>query len=107
MPVSSLVLDELDRGIVHALHIDGRAPFSRIAQVLGVSDQTVARRYRRLCSAGSLRVVGVPDARRLGWVEWFVRVQVMPDAAVPVADALARRKDTSWVCLISGGTQIV
>ncbi|MGH3381818.1 MAG: Lrp/AsnC family transcriptional regulator [Actinoallomurus sp.] len=105
--MSSLVLDELDRGIVHALHIDGRAPFSRIASVLGVSDQTVARRYRRLCSAGSLRVVGVPNARRLGWVEWFVRVQVMPDAAVPVADALARRKDTSWVCLISGGTQIV
>jgi DNA-binding Lrp family transcriptional regulator len=105
--VNSLVLDELDRLIVHALHIDGRAPFSRIASALGVSDQTVARRYRRLCSAGSLRVVGLPNARRLGWVEWFVRVQVTPDAAVPVADALARRKDTSWVCLISGGTQIV
>lgn len=28
--------------------IDGRAPFSQIAQVLGVSDQTVARRLRRL-----------------------------------------------------------
>ncbi|MGW4093247.1 AsnC family protein [Nocardia sp. NPDC004750] len=27
---------------MHALHIDGRAPFSRIAAVLGVSDQTVA-----------------------------------------------------------------
>jgi DNA-binding Lrp family transcriptional regulator len=105
--VSSLVLDGLDRSIVHALHIDGRAPFSRIASVLGVSDQTVARRYSRLRSAGSLRVIGVPNARRLGWVEWFVRVQVTPDAAVPVADALARRPDTSWVCLTSGGTQIV
>ena len=105
--MSSLVLDGLDRSIVHALHIDGRAPFSRIASVLGVSDQTVARRYSRLRSAGSLRVIGVPNARRLGWVEWFVRVQVTPDAAVPVADALARRPDTSWVCLTSGGTQIV
>ncbi|OXM75112.1 MULTISPECIES: Lrp/AsnC family transcriptional regulator [Amycolatopsis] len=104
--MSSLVLDELDRSIVHALHVDGRAPFSRIASVVGVSDQTVARRYRRLRSTGSLRVIGLPDARRLGWVEWFVRVQVTPDAAVPVADALARRPDTSWVCLTSGGTQI-
>ncbi|MDN3355231.1 Lrp/AsnC family transcriptional regulator [Actinomadura sp. DC4] len=102
-----MILDELDRSIVHALHIDGRAPFSRLAAVLGVSDQTVARRYRRLRSTGSLRVIGLPNARRLGWVEWFVRVQVTPDAAVPVADALARRKDTSWVCLTSGGTQIV
>ncbi|MCO5986667.1 AsnC family transcriptional regulator [Actinoallomurus spadix] len=105
--MGSPVLDEIDRSIVHALHIDGRAPFSRIASVLGVSDQTVARRYRRLRSSGSLRVVGLPDAGRLGWVEWFVRVQVTPDAAVPVADALARRGDTSWVCLTSGGTQIV
>ncbi|MER7450628.1 Lrp/AsnC family transcriptional regulator [Nocardia beijingensis] len=105
--MSSPVLDHIDRAIVHALHIDGRAPFSRIAGVLGVSDQTVARRYRRLRSAGRLRVVGLPNARRLGWVEWFVRVQVTPDAAVVVADALARRPDTSWVCLTSGGTQIV
>ena len=105
--VDSLVLDELDRAIVHALHIDGRAPFSRIASVLGVSDQTVARRYRRLRSAGSLRVVGRPQARRLGWVEWVVRIQVTPDAAVSIADALARREDTSWVNLTSGGTQIV
>ncbi len=36
--------DDLDRGLIHALHIDGRAPFSRIAAVLGVSAQTVARR---------------------------------------------------------------
>jgi DNA-binding Lrp family transcriptional regulator len=105
--MSSLALDDLDRKIVHALHLDGRASFSRIASVLGVSDQTIARRYRQLRSTGSLRVVALPDAARLGWTEWFVRVQVTPDAAAPVADALARRKDTSWVCLTSGGTQIV
>ncbi|WP_328388119.1 Lrp/AsnC family transcriptional regulator [Nocardia sp. NBC_00416] len=102
-----LVMDELDRAITHALQIDGRAPLSRIASVLGVSDQTVARRYRRLRSAGSLRVVGLPQARRLGWVEWVVRIEVTPDAAVAIAEALARRADTSWVSLTSGGTQIV
>ncbi|MFD1544991.1 Lrp/AsnC family transcriptional regulator [Nonomuraea guangzhouensis] len=101
------VLDELDRAIIHALHVDGRAPFSRIASVLHVSDQTVARRYRRLRSAGLLNVVGQLDARRLGWVQWIVRIQVTPDSAIPIADALARRPDTSWVSLTSGGTQIV
>ncbi|MGW4718121.1 Lrp/AsnC family transcriptional regulator [Nocardia sp. NPDC004260] len=79
-----ITLSPVSRAIVHALHIDGRAPFSRIAAVLGVSDQTVARRYRRLRSTGQLRVVGLPNARRLGWVEWFVRVQVTPDAASPM-----------------------
>ncbi|WP_157420505.1 Lrp/AsnC family transcriptional regulator, partial [Actinomadura kijaniata] len=42
------MLDEIDRGLVHALHLDGRASFGRIAEVLGVSTQTVTRRYRRL-----------------------------------------------------------
>ncbi|MDG4536284.1 AsnC family transcriptional regulator [Streptomyces sp. AV19] len=101
------VLDsEQDQLLAHALQIDGRAPFRRIAEVLGVSDQTVARRYARLRSAGSLRVVGLTDPLRLGEVPWFVRVRCAPNAAVAIGEALARRADTTWVSLTSGGTEI-
>lgn len=100
-------LDELDRAIIHALMLDGRAPFNQLADVLGVSQQTVARRYRRMRSDGTLRVVGMTDPRRTGGVQWFVRLHCTPDAALKVADALARRNDTSWVQLTSGGTEIV
>ena len=99
--------DELDRQLLQALQLNGRAPFNRIAEVLGVSDQTIARRYSRLRSAGSLRVLGMTDPLVLGEVAWFVRVHCAPDAASPVAEALARRDDTSWVSLTSGGTEIV
>jgi DNA-binding Lrp family transcriptional regulator len=99
-------LDQLDRQIIHALIIDGRAPFSHIAAVAGASEQTVARRYRRMCSAGVLRVAALPDARRLGHSDWLVRLQCVPDASAGVAEALARRSDTSWVSLTSGGTEI-
>ncbi len=99
--------DELDRQLLHALQLNGRAPFSQIAEVLGVSDQTIARRYGRLRSTGGLRVLGVTDPTALGEVSWFVRVQCAPDVATPVAEALARREDTSWVSLTSGGTEIV
>ncbi|MEU0556886.1 Lrp/AsnC family transcriptional regulator [Dactylosporangium sp. NPDC006015] len=99
-------LDTLDRQVVHALQVDGRAPFSRIAAVLGASDRTIARRYGRLREAGALRVVGLPDAAALGHVDWLVRMRCSPDTAVPVAAALARREDTSWVTLVSGGTEI-
>lgn len=101
------MLDDLDRAIVHALHVDGRSAFSRIAAVLGVSDQTVARRYRRLRGDGLLRVIGRPVAQRLGWVEWVLRVKALPPVATTIADALARRNDTVWVNLTSGGTEIV
>ncbi|MYT32370.1 Lrp/AsnC family transcriptional regulator [Streptomyces sp. MspMP-M5] len=98
--------DALDRRLIHALQTDGRAPFSRIAAVLGVSDQTVARRYTRHRGSGGLRVLGLAEPRALGEVEWLVRVQCAPDAALTVAEAMARRPDTSWVNLMSGGTEI-
>ncbi|ADJ50530.1 Lrp/AsnC family transcriptional regulator [Amycolatopsis mediterranei S699] len=37
--MESGLLDELDRRLAHALQLDGRASFSTIASVLGVSDQ--------------------------------------------------------------------
>jgi DNA-binding Lrp family transcriptional regulator len=99
--------DLLDTQLLHALQLDGRAPFSAIADVLGVSDQTIARRYSRLHEAGRLRVRGLSDAHRLRDTRWVVRVQCTPNAAAAAADALARRADTSWISLTSGGTEIV
>ena len=99
--------DLLDTQLLHALQLDGRAPFSTIAEVLGVSDQTIARRYSRLHDARRLRVRGLSDAQRLRDTRWIVRVQCTPNAAAAAADALARRPDTSWISLTSGGTEIV
>ncbi|GAB4083034.1 Lrp/AsnC family transcriptional regulator [Modestobacter muralis] len=99
------VIDSIDRQIVHAMQVDGRAPFSRVATVLGVSEQTVARRWRRLRADGVVRVLGLatPDATE---PSWHIRVRVQPAAAGAVADALARRPDVSWVSLTSGGAEI-
>ncbi|MGW2863251.1 Lrp/AsnC family transcriptional regulator [Streptomyces sp. NPDC001205] len=98
--------DELDRRLAHALQIDGRAPFSAIAEALGVSDRTIARRYARLRSAGVVRVLCGVDSTALGAVLWFLRVRCAPAASLPVAEALAGRPDTSWVSLTSGGTEV-
>ncbi|MFI9169183.1 Lrp/AsnC family transcriptional regulator [Streptomyces lincolnensis] len=100
-------LDSLDLQIMQALQLDGRAPFSRIAAVLGVSDQTVARRYRRLRGTVNVRVLGMTDENRLGRQSWLVRMHCTPDVAEQLADALAKRPDTLYVNLISGGTEVV
>ncbi|MFD4430891.1 Lrp/AsnC family transcriptional regulator [Nocardia sp. NPDC058497] len=99
-------VDELDHRIIHALRIDGRAPFSRIAEVLDVSTQTVARRYRRLSSEMSLRVVGVVNPRRPSGEKWILRLTASPNTADRVAQSLARRDDTTWVRRMSGGNEI-
>jgi DNA-binding Lrp family transcriptional regulator len=99
-------LDRLDRQIIHALVVDGRSPFSRIATVLGSSEQTVARRYRRLREEGVIRVRGLQGPAD-GMLDWYVRVQVRPGAADRLAAALAARPDVSWVTITAGGTEVV
>ncbi|MET9384106.1 AsnC family protein [Streptomyces sp. NPDC002928] len=94
-------LDDLDRALIHALHVDGRAPFSRIACVLGVSAQTVARRYARLRAQASLRVAGPADPDRAGRTQWLVRITATAGSARNIARALVRRPDTSRVKLAS------
>ncbi|MEV6872988.1 Lrp/AsnC family transcriptional regulator [Amycolatopsis sp. NPDC051128] len=106
MKTDTVILDDVDRGLVHALQIDGRAPFRLIGEALGVSENTIARRYRRLRTAGILRVIGSLNGTRLGYRAWTIRLQCTPDSATGIAKALAARPDTSYVYLLSGGTEI-
>jgi DNA-binding Lrp family transcriptional regulator len=101
------MLDEIDRQIVHVLTVEPRASFRAIAEVTGISDQTAARRYHKLSESAGLRVLGVVNGARVGWVDWFVRLQTTPGSADSIAEALARRPDTRWVNLASGGTEII
>jgi len=104
--MQSIKIDDLDQRIIHALYVDPRAPFSRLAEVLGSSEATVSRRYRRLFDDRILRVVGQLDSQRLGQYDWVVRIRCGPGSAPTVATKLAQQPDTSWVQLTSGGTEI-
>src|SRR5271163_2501242 len=104
--VETLTIDDLDRQLTQCLGVDGRASFAAIAEVLGVSDQTIARRYRRLRSTGALRVVGLPSPKK-GYASWFLRMRCVPGSGEAIAAALARRDDTAWVQLLSGDTEVL
>jgi DNA-binding Lrp family transcriptional regulator len=105
--VETITVDDLDRQLTQCLGVDGRASFAAIAEVLGVSDQTVARRYRRLRSAGALRVVGLKYPKSAGYANWFLRLRCVPGSGEAIAAALAQRSDTAWVQLLSGDTEVL
>jgi DNA-binding Lrp family transcriptional regulator len=102
-----IVLDRLDEQIVRALQLSPRAALSLVAEVLDVSEQTVARRYRRLQRQGVIRVIGAVDPRALGQSDWFVRVRCRPDATLDLGWALCRRDDVAWVSVSAGGSELV
>ncbi|MDL5158860.1 Lrp/AsnC family transcriptional regulator [Actinomycetospora termitidis] len=99
--------DEVERGLLQALQIDGRVAFSLVADVLDVSERTVERRYRELRAAGAVRVVGKTWPSAVDEQQWLVRVGCVPDAAEGLAHAVARLPETSWVQLTSGGAELL
>jgi DNA-binding Lrp family transcriptional regulator len=103
----SFTPDRVDRQILHALQISPRAPFARIATVLEVSEQTVARRFQRMRTHGVVRVTARPEPfHQRGTASWTLRIGCRPGAAAGLADALARRSDTAWVSIGAGGAEV-
>ncbi|MEV0085117.1 Lrp/AsnC family transcriptional regulator [Saccharopolyspora sp. NPDC050642] len=99
------VLDELDRRIVAALQIDGRASWGRIARVLGETERTVARRATRLLRERHLAIVGIVHYQRVGWGEpYLLRVQCEPAGLRDAARRLAELPQARWVAVVHGSS---
>ncbi|MEU1283754.1 Lrp/AsnC family transcriptional regulator [Kitasatospora sp. NPDC005856] len=100
------VLDILDRRLVCALQVDGRAEPGRIAEVLGVSARTVTRRLGRMRQAGVLRVVRLPDVEDAAVGALLLRVRVLSGRVDTIAQALADRPDVPFVDVMLGGHEV-
>jgi DNA-binding Lrp family transcriptional regulator len=100
-------VDDLEAKLVRCLQISPRARFKTIGEVLGVSEQTVARRYRKLVASGAIRVRGYVPFDVAQQDAWVVRMRCPTTVGDQVATDLITRRDTRWVALCSGGTEIV
>jgi Lrp/AsnC family transcriptional regulator for asnA, asnC and gidA len=95
-------LDDVDRGIIHALQRNGRESFRRIAADLGVSEATVRARYGRLCDQSILQVTGVTNPLGLGFeAQAMVGVRTTGPPEV-VADVLAQWEEADYVVVTTG-----
>ncbi|MGH3585941.1 MAG: Lrp/AsnC family transcriptional regulator, partial [Pseudonocardia sp.] len=108
MTRSRPVLDNVDRCIVTALQIHGRASWQQIARAVGASDSTVARRANRLFGEGLVQVVATTDplACEQGYPV-VVQITSEAGAAVDVARRLAARSDVRFAALITGSFDVV
>lgn len=101
-------LDEVDRRIVAALQIHGRATWQQIARAVGTSDTTVARRAQRLFADELVTVVAATDP--LLCAEGYpvlIEITSTAGALTEVARALARRTDVRFAALLTGTFDLV
>ena len=59
--------DAQDKAIIAELQRDGRAPYSAIAETVGLSETAVRNRVKRLTDSGVVQIVAVTDPTQLGF----------------------------------------
>lgn len=98
-----MTLDPLSLRIVAALQVDGRASWRRIADALGESSRTVARRGSALLEDGAVRVVGLPSHQP----SFVLRLDCEPSSVRAVAQDVASWDESVFVYSIASAPSVV
>lgn len=100
-------MDRLDVRIVAHLQKDGTATNAGIARKVKVSEETVRRRLKKLMQEDYIRVVAIPDARKIGYEsQVLIGLQVDANKVDSVGEALAEMAPVSWVSITTGSFDI-
>jgi len=96
-------LDDTDNAIIALLRADGRLPYRAIARELGLTENTVRARVRRLEESDTMRVVAVTDIEAAGYdMLLAIGVQVENRSPEEVARDLAGLPEVFSVNVVVG-----
>ncbi|OON71924.1 Lrp/AsnC family transcriptional regulator [Streptomyces tsukubensis] len=101
-------IDDLDRRVIAALQLNGRAPWNAVARWVDASETTAQRRYRALREQGLLRVVGTQElARTREGVSMYVRVQAKPGRGLDAAEQFVASENVRFVAVVTGTADLI
>lgn len=96
-------VDSLDRRIIAALQVNGRAGWRQIAAVIGAPERTVAAHGAELIRSGLVRIAAFTPLPKGGALEQtLVNLRCRPGMSRVVASAAADRADTVFTFLTTG-----
>lgn len=99
--------DQLDIRIMDLLQSDGRMPFVKIAEQLGVSDTTVRTRVERLTGRFGLKFVVDVDPNSLGLVYLNMALRVQGPSLGKVVQRLANQQQVIFLARTTGGYDLM
>ncbi len=100
----AIKIDEIDSRIIEKLATNARMPFKTIATELGVSTDTVVRRYERLKQNGDLKVVVQINPTKIGYYAYatFKIAVISQDNLPDKLESLAKIPDVNNILRTSG-----
>ena len=100
-------LDDIDRAIVEALQSDGRLPYTRLGQAVGLSEAAVRQRVQRLIDAEVMQVVAVTNPLSIGYKRMaLIGVRCEGDTSA-IAAALEAWDEIEYLVITAGSFDIM
>lgn len=104
-PQAGATVNDVDRQIAHKLASDGREPFTKIAEEMGLSTDTVVKKYRKLREMGALKVSVQINPNRIGYnsiLDFNIAFTAPGGLSNTVVESLAQIPDIIMVIKTSG-----
>ncbi len=96
---SSIFLDDVDKRILNAIQLDfplERKPFEALGKSLGIKEEDVIRRIKRLQSEGAIRRIGpIISTKKTGGVSTLIAMKVPDDKVDEVAGIINQYDEVS------------
>lgn len=102
------MIDDLDRKLIEELQVNGRETYMDLAKKLGVVEGTVRKRVKHLLAKDIIKIVAVPNVRKLGYsLVSVMGLQVKMEDLRKVAEKLAKSKHVCYLAFVAGRFDLV
>lgn len=101
------VLDDVSKGIIEQLQIDGRRSYAAIGKAVGLSEAAVRQRVQRLVDSGAMQIVAVTDPLEVGFDRQAMIGITVSGPIEPIADRLAELSEIDYVVITAGGFDLL
>ncbi|WP_026413127.1 Lrp/AsnC family transcriptional regulator [Actinomadura oligospora] len=102
-----ITLDDIDWRLLQELQRDGRAPYTRLADIIGLSQAATRARVVRLMRSGVIQVTGLADPLALGAAELGGFGLLVTGPLRRVAEAVAEQEGVRYLATGFGRYDIV
>ena len=97
------MIDDLDRKLIIELQENGREGYVNLAKKTGVVEGTIRKRIKTLLSKSLIKIVAVPDMRKLGYgFIGIAGIQVKMEDLRQVAETLAKNEHICYLAFVTG-----
>jgi Lrp/AsnC family transcriptional regulator for asnA, asnC and gidA len=102
---NKIVIDDVDMQILQKLTLDGRVAFTEIGKEIGLSTNTVLKRYRKLVKNGSIKVLIQIDPKKMGYtsiMDFNIAFTTHDGLSDDIVESLAKIPDIIIITKTSG-----